>query len=159
MHHFCTAAQDVIHLSLRVWIFCIFRSVLQDIAFHDSRFAFYGVCWMQVVLACRFCACWICACRFCMPRLDVGVECQGACRIWMSECMSILHVSMHVGLHVGLHVLKEVSASRMLFRMGKSAYGVLSPSPNLPLRERWGVSPVATGDKGSALDPQAFEKA
>ncbi len=42
---------------------------------------------------------------------------------------------------------------------GKQPYGVLSPSPNLPLKERWGVSLSAESDKGSALDPQAFEKA
>ena len=35
----------------------------------------------------------------------------------------------------------------------------LSPSPYLPEPERWGVSLSAESDKGSALDPQAFEKA
>ena len=42
---------------------------------------------------------------------------------------------------------------------GKQPYGVLSPSPNLPLIERWGISLSAESDEGSALDPQAFEKA
>ncbi len=34
----------------------------------------------------------------------------------------------------------------------------LPSNSHLPEPERWGVSLVATSDKGSALDPQTFEK-
>ncbi|MBR6717005.1 MAG: hypothetical protein IKI77_01495, partial [Oscillospiraceae bacterium] len=36
--------------------------------------------------------------------------------------------------------------------------GGLFPSPFLPETERWGISPVATGDEGAALDLRTFEK-
>ena len=85
-----------------------------------------------------------------MPHLYVGMNVAFACRF----CMSILHVIMHVRLRV----LKKYPLRGCYSEWGKQPYGVLSPSPNLPLKERWGVSLSAESDKGSALDLPTFEK-
>ena len=64
------------------------------------------------------------------------------CRFCMSVCMS----------------LKKYLLRRCYSEWGKQPYGVLSPSPNLPLRERWGISLSAESDEGAALDLPTFEK-
>ena len=81
----------------------------------------------------------------------------------MFECMSRLHVNMDVIMHVKMHVRLHVRGIRFAdaIENGKSCpfqKGGLSPSLFLPEIERWGISPVATGDEGAALDPRTFEK-
>ena len=78
--------------------------------------------------------------------------------------MSRLHVNMDVIMHVKMHVRLHVRGIRFADAIlnGKSCpfqKGGLFPSPFLPETERCGVSLSAESDKGSALDPQAFEKA
>ena len=91
---------------------------------------------------------------------------------FMYACMYVeMNVKMNVTFACRMHVLKDVSASRMLFWNGDFLIAHVLQAKRLSLPkanwspqarqalERWGVSPVATGDEGAALDLQAFEKA
>jgi hypothetical protein len=83
-----------------------------------------------------------------------------------------MHVCfVHVKMNVRLHVLKEVSASRMLFWNGDFLIAHVLQAKRLSLPkanwspqarqalERWGISPVATGDQRLCLwTPRTFEK-
>ncbi|MBR6718805.1 MAG: hypothetical protein IKI77_10760 [Oscillospiraceae bacterium] len=82
------------------------------------------------------------------------------CHICMSDlCMSRLDVGF---MYVRLNVFKEVSASRMRFRMGQAApfrKGGFSQALFFPKLNAGGISLSAESDEGAALDLQAFEKA
>ena len=81
---------------------------------------------------------------WCMQDLSMSVLCMSVC---MPVCISCLHVRMNVAFECRFCMSDEcrvcMSSKKYPLRgcdseWGKQPYGVLSPSPNLPLKERWG---------------------